>query len=72
MNTYVCITGCLSLKNHRDLKRVLMENEGLRRAYEKRKEDLADTEFGDLKAQKRDYTDNFERGWVGGGGFTRC
>jgi GrpB-like predicted nucleotidyltransferase (UPF0157 family) len=48
-NTYVCPTGCLSLRNHRDLKRVLMENEGLRRAYEQRKEALAEISFGDVE-----------------------
>jgi GrpB-like predicted nucleotidyltransferase (UPF0157 family) len=48
-NTYVCITGCLSLRNHRDLKKILMENEALRRAYEQRKEDLAEVSFGDVE-----------------------
>jgi GrpB-like predicted nucleotidyltransferase (UPF0157 family) len=48
-NTYVCITGCLSLRNHRDLKRVLMEDEGLRREYEAEKEWLARHSNGDVK-----------------------
>ncbi|KAG9238197.1 putative UPF0157 protein YqkA [Amylocarpus encephaloides] len=33
MNTYVVLEGCLQLRNHLDVKRVLLEDEGLRREY---------------------------------------
>jgi len=39
-NTYVCFEGCLSLRNHRDLKRILMEDAALRREYGERKKEL--------------------------------
>lgn len=32
-NTYVVVDGCLSLRNHRDLKRVLMGDKLLRKEY---------------------------------------
>ncbi|KAE8441450.1 hypothetical protein EG329_004943 [Mollisiaceae sp. DMI_Dod_QoI] len=36
-NTYVCFEGSLSLRNHRDLKRILMEDAELRKEYGDRK-----------------------------------
>lgn len=36
-NTYVALEGCLSLRNHLDLKKTLLEDEALR------------TEYGDVK-----------------------
>lgn len=32
-NTYVVLKGCLSLRNHLDLKKVLLEDEALRKEY---------------------------------------
>jgi GrpB-like predicted nucleotidyltransferase (UPF0157 family) len=68
-NTYVCITGCLSLRNHRDLKRVLMEDKGLRREYEERKESLAEVSFGDVDDYCREKSNiikkiSREAGWA--------
>ncbi|KUJ18580.1 putative UPF0157 protein YqkA [Mollisia scopiformis] len=42
-NTYVCFERSLSLRNHRDLKRVLMEDEELRKEYGERKSYLVHT-----------------------------
>jgi GrpB-like predicted nucleotidyltransferase (UPF0157 family) len=44
-NTYVVFAGCLSLKNHRDLKRVLMQDEELRREYGQVKLDLVEDDW---------------------------
>ncbi|CZR50223.1 uncharacterized protein PAC_00095 [Phialocephala subalpina] len=41
-NTYVCIEGSLSLRNHRDLKRILMEDAELKKEYGDRKKELVD------------------------------
>ncbi|KAF8852520.1 hypothetical protein BDZ45DRAFT_763909 [Acephala macrosclerotiorum] len=39
-NTYVCIEGSLSLRSHRDLKRILMEDAELGKEYGNRKVEL--------------------------------
>ena len=44
-NTYVMIDGCTSLRNHLDVKRLLMENQALRNEYGRVKQALRDTEF---------------------------
>jgi len=43
-NTYVVLEGCLSLRNHRNLKKVLMQDEELRREYERVKIELVKDE----------------------------
>jgi GrpB-like predicted nucleotidyltransferase (UPF0157 family) len=47
-HTYVCVEGCLSLRNHLDLKRVLLQDEGLRKEYGNVKLELAEKEFVDM------------------------
>ncbi|KAK9236681.1 grpb/dephospho-CoA kinase [Lipomyces kononenkoae] len=44
-NTYVVIEGCTSLKNHLDVKRVLLSDEGLRDEYGLVKMALAEKEW---------------------------
>ena len=46
-NTYVVLDGSLSWKNHRDSKKVLLENSALREEYGKVKKHLAEIEFTD-------------------------
>ncbi|KAH7400216.1 putative UPF0157 protein YqkA [Cadophora sp. MPI-SDFR-AT-0126] len=53
-NTYVCIEGCLSLRNHRDVKRVLLQDGGLRREYGECKRRLVE-EIGDAEGGMDDY-----------------
>ncbi|KAF4631485.1 hypothetical protein G7Y89_g6652 [Cudoniella acicularis] len=48
MNTYVVLEGSLALRNHRDLKRVLLEDAGLRKEYGDVKLALAKTEFSNV------------------------
>lgn len=40
-NTYVVVNGCLSLRNHRDLKRILNSDAELRKEYGDTKRALA-------------------------------
>jgi len=47
-HTYVCVEGCLSLRNHLDLKRVLLEDEELRKEYGNVKLELREKEFVDM------------------------
>lgn len=47
-NTYVVLDGSLAWKNHRDSKKVLLENVALREEYGKVKEQLAEIEFMDV------------------------
>lgn len=47
-NTYLMIEGCTALKNHLDVRRVLMESEELREEYGALKSRLAETEFDDI------------------------
>ncbi len=47
-NTYVLLDGSLSWKNHRDLKKVLLENAALRNEYGELKKRLAEIEFPDV------------------------
>lgn len=44
-NTYVCIEGCASLRNHLDVKRVLLNNRDLREEYDAVKASLNGMEF---------------------------
>lgn len=44
-NTYVCIRGCESLRNHLDVKRILLQDEQLREEYGQVKAGMADTDF---------------------------
>lgn len=44
-NTYVVIEGCESLRNHLDIKRILLEDQNLREEYASVKKQLADTDF---------------------------
>ncbi|PVH81358.1 putative UPF0157 protein YqkA [Cadophora sp. DSE1049] len=53
-NTYVCVEGCLSLRNHRDVRRVLMGDEGLRGEYGECKRRLVE-EIGDREGGMDDY-----------------
>jgi GrpB-like predicted nucleotidyltransferase (UPF0157 family) len=47
-NTYVVLDGSIAFKNHRDLKRVLLENVALREEYEEVKKRLAERELADV------------------------
>ncbi|KAJ5289177.1 hypothetical protein N7478_002207 [Penicillium angulare] len=47
-NTYVVIEGCESLRNHLDIKRILLEDHDLREEYALVKTKLADTDFEDI------------------------
>lgn len=44
-NTYVVIEGCLALRNHLDMRRVLLEDAELREEYTCVKSDMEDVEF---------------------------
>ncbi|KAH6672518.1 putative UPF0157 protein YqkA [Halenospora varia] len=48
MNTYVVIDGCLALRNHQDVQRVLLEDEGLREEYGAAKLQLAEKEVENI------------------------
>ena len=41
-NTYVTVEGCRNVRNHLDLKKVLLEDESLRDEYAARKRDIVD------------------------------
>ncbi|KAI9668225.1 MAG: hypothetical protein M1821_001045 [Bathelium mastoideum] len=47
-NTYVMIEGCRALRNHLDIRRVLMEDQELREEYGRVKEKLAETEVENI------------------------
>jgi GrpB-like predicted nucleotidyltransferase (UPF0157 family) len=47
-NTYVILEGTIALKNHRDLKRMLLEDAALREEYEDVKMHLAGRELQDI------------------------
>lgn len=49
-NTYVCVDGCQSLRNHLDLKRVLETDDALRKEYGELKLRLAEGEVADIDA----------------------
>ncbi|KAL9078079.1 MAG: hypothetical protein Q9157_002990, partial [Trypethelium eluteriae] len=49
-NTYVIIEGCAALKNHLDVRRVLLEDAALREEYGALKCALADREFDHIGA----------------------
>lgn len=42
-NTYVVVDGCIALRNHLDLKRMLLEDEGLRDEYAEVKQKLVNS-----------------------------
>jgi GrpB-like predicted nucleotidyltransferase (UPF0157 family) len=44
-NTYAMIEGCPALKNHLDVKRVLIEDEAMREEYAAVKRELAKREY---------------------------
>jgi GrpB-like predicted nucleotidyltransferase (UPF0157 family) len=44
-HTYVVIEGCLALRNHLDVRRVLLEDQELREEYARVKSDMEDMEF---------------------------
>lgn len=44
-NTYVVIEGCLALRNHLDVRRVLLEDQELREEYARVKSNMEDMEF---------------------------
>ncbi|KAJ5460359.1 uncharacterized protein N7458_001911 [Penicillium daleae] len=44
-NTYVVIEGCLALRNHLDVRRVLLEDQELREEYARVKSKMEDMEF---------------------------
>ncbi|KAH8646555.1 grpb/dephospho-CoA kinase [Tricladium varicosporioides] len=48
MNTYVIVEGCLALRNHQDVQRVLLEDEELRREYGEVKLKLAEGEVKNI------------------------
>ncbi|KAK9493098.1 grpb/dephospho-CoA kinase [Lipomyces doorenjongii] len=47
-NTYVVIEGCVALKNHLDIKRMLLSDEGLRDEYGRVKLALAQKEWANI------------------------
>lgn len=47
-NTYVCIEGCASLRNHLDVRRILLSNQDLREEYSDLKASVQDTEFDNI------------------------
>lgn len=47
-NTYVTLEGSVALKNHRDVKRVLLQDAGLREEYGNVKKQLAATEWENM------------------------
>ena len=69
-NTYVCVEGCLSLRNHLDLKRVLLEDRELREEYGNVKMGLAVREVRDVDEYCRGKNEVMFRilekaGWTG-------
>ena len=56
-NTYVVIEGCLALRNHLDLRRILQEDEGLRREYKNVKRVLVRGGVGDVDEYCRGKTE---------------
>jgi GrpB-like predicted nucleotidyltransferase (UPF0157 family) len=49
-NTYVCVDGCVALRNHLGVRRVLRTNESLREEYSAVKRKLADKAGDDTEA----------------------
>jgi GrpB-like predicted nucleotidyltransferase (UPF0157 family) len=49
-NTYAMIEGCPALRNHLDVKRVLLEDQGLREEYGRVKAELAQKEYDRIGA----------------------
>ncbi|KAK5045478.1 hypothetical protein LTR84_009096 [Exophiala bonariae] len=47
-NTYVMLEGCTSLRNHLDMKRVLLENRELREEYGRVKSKLEERDFDNI------------------------
>lgn len=47
-NTYVVLEGCLSLKNHLDLRKVLLSDEDLRDEYAQFKREISEIEVADI------------------------
>ncbi|KAF2095912.1 putative UPF0157 protein YqkA [Rhizodiscina lignyota] len=47
-NTYAMIEGCTALRNHLDIKRILMEDKELREEYSQIKTELAEREFENI------------------------
>jgi len=47
-NTYAMVDGCVALRNHLDLKRMLMSNEELRDEYGQVKRAIAEREFANI------------------------
>ncbi|KAL9106561.1 MAG: hypothetical protein Q9227_008407 [Pyrenula ochraceoflavens] len=47
-NTYAMIEGCTALRNHLDVKRVLLEDEGLREEYARTKEKLTEVDVENI------------------------
>lgn len=47
-NTYVCIEGCASLRNHLDIRKILLNDQDLREEYSNLKASIQDTEFDDI------------------------
>jgi len=56
-NTYVTVEGCQSLKNHMDVKRMLLINEDLRNEYGDRKKMLFESGVTDIDEYCRRKTD---------------
>ena len=48
MNSYVMVEGCTALRNHLDVKKVLMEDEALRGEYVGRKRELAKKDIASI------------------------
>jgi GrpB-like predicted nucleotidyltransferase (UPF0157 family) len=47
-NTYLMIQGCVALRNHLDVKRVLLDSQELREEYARVKTKLKETEFENI------------------------
>lgn len=47
-NTYVMIEGCTALRNHLDMKRVLLENPDLREEYSRVKTEMQKRDFENI------------------------
>ncbi|KAM0545764.1 hypothetical protein ACHAPJ_011188 [Fusarium lateritium] len=47
-NTYIMVEGCLSLRNHLDVRRVLLKNAQLREEYGRVKAGLKDRDFNNI------------------------
>lgn len=56
-NTYLIIEGCLSLRNHLDIRRILMEDEKLREEYSAVKLSLVGREFENIGEYARGKTE---------------